>query len=172
MSRHRRRRSSPRISMAIVSESELQKSDGSRYEMPLTVSSGHYLTQNWLGAVNHICSAATVAASSFSMTLTDPCHLLQDIPETTYKHYIALCKRQRRDSDLQAPALYQFDYVEPGLLPETQRPVPSTTSTNIDASPGLIQSRAYRLGDYVDTDAVSCYAPKHSPRRWPYSHAC
>ncbi|KAM3418396.1 hypothetical protein BST61_g4389 [Cercospora zeina] len=126
---------------------------GSRW---LSSQNRNFKNRMGAGAVNHICSAATVAASSFSLTLTDPRNLLEDIPEATYERYLALCKRQRRDPDVRTPTSYRLDYVEPGPLAADPRPHTSASKSTTERKVTLdiIRSHAYRLGDYVDTDAI------------------
>uniref|UniRef100_C9K7B9 Aconitase AMT8 n=1 Tax=Alternaria alternata TaxID=5599 RepID=AMT8_ALTAL len=116
------------------------------------------------GAVGHICSAATVAASSFNMTLTDPCDLLNDVSETTFKEYLARCKVARGGSESKLAGGKQANnvqYIEPCLLGENARSaegeVPALEAAAVsldDARLGSINSRIYKLDDYVDTDAI------------------
>ncbi|RYO44978.1 putative aconitate hydratase [Alternaria tenuissima] len=93
------------------------------------------------GAVGHICSAATVAASSFNMTLTDPCDLLNDVSENTFKEYLARCKVARGGENARSAE---------GEVPALEAAAVSLD----DARLGSINSRIYKLDDYVDTDAI------------------
>ncbi|SMR53518.1 unnamed protein product [Zymoseptoria tritici ST99CH_1A5] len=117
------------------------------------------------GAIGHICSAATVASSSFSMSLTDPRDLLRDVSQPLFQSHLLHCQRARtnrspaKDMDIHAmsaPAETQPCYSNPKLhfiadhiprsAPEEQHTGGRLTDT--------ILGRIYRLGDFVDTDAI------------------
>ncbi|KAF9690425.1 hypothetical protein EKO04_011558 [Ascochyta lentis] len=122
------------------------------------------------GAVGHICSAATVAASSFGMTLTDPRDLLKDVSNDEYLHCLETCRQWRKGGQIE-PALRsptkvltqtptKMNVVEPNfaqaltsaLVPNAEIPEHSESST---VAPTLeVRSKIYRMGDFVDTDAI------------------
>lgn len=127
------------------------------------------------GSIGHICSAATVAASSFSMTLSDPEDLLRDVDEARYNECLRQCKawRNRDNVALQTPQKTHDDsqdgeveYVEPELTAETDQPgkaqlgekdtTAGTTSGQPDGT-NAIRGRIFKMGDFVDTDAVSIF---------------
>lgn len=109
-----------------------------------------------IGALGNITSATVVAASSFSMTLTDPRPLLQEIDSASYKSFLP----HHDQGDLPAP-----DYVEPSLGPRNGNIKTDKPKSEQSAEPpkpdlaatgdGCIKSKVIRLGDFVDTDAVS-----------------
>lgn len=110
-----------------------------------------------IGAIGYLCSAAVAAASTFSMAVTDPAELLNDVSPDEYQACL-----MRLSSSKRQPAAFteELQYSEPRLdgAIETSSP---TTQGNMNNSPlmeqaySVIQSRIYRLGDFVDTDAVS-----------------
>ncbi len=111
-----------------------------------------------LGSFGNICSAATVAASSFSMTLTDPRPFLAEVDHELYNSLLKTCQKPRKTkqaaiSTEHAPSL---QFLEPHIshgLP-SQMASATTTPENSPAA-AVIKSKAYALGDFVDTDAVS-----------------
>jgi hypothetical protein len=100
------------------------------------------------------------------MTLSDPRELLQDVSEAKYVEYLTQCKSWRRSSaedggDQEKQTSSEVHYVEPCMLHGPTTPIRVNTLSPIsvnhplsDTSLQRIQSRIYRLGDYVDTDAV------------------
>ncbi|WYZ36326.1 hypothetical protein EsH8_XII_000076 [Colletotrichum jinshuiense] len=123
------------------------------------------------GSVGHICSAATVAAASFSMTLSDPTDLLQDVDEARYKDCLQRCKAWRNRKTIAPPTKHahgdvqdgDIEYVEPALtavavhqsvVQLTQEGAASkTTGGQLDGT-NAIQGRVFKMGDFVDTDAI------------------
>ncbi|KAM3420653.1 hypothetical protein BST61_g3909 [Cercospora zeina] len=110
------------------------------------------------GAVGHICSAATAAAASFSMTLTDPEVLVERICKDKYANYLArVAPAKRKIGTLQAKDMRDLSYAEPFLCTKSVR-IPASLEANRDnvTREGLqkITSRIFRMGDYVDTDAI------------------
>lgn len=95
------------------------------------------------GSIGNIASAATVAASSFSMTLQDPRSLLSDIDEDYFNSVrmywtegtksIIYREPKQNFSQLSANAAYEE---EASLLPN------------------VIKSKAQLFGDNIDTDAI------------------
>lgn len=107
------------------------------------------------GSFGNITSAATVAASSFSMSVTDPAPLLAEIDVEFFKKYT-----QRVEEATNTKMMY----VEPHVGPvEVSAARPSLTQQTSDQkledeesdAPALIKSKVVTLGDFIDTDAVS-----------------
>jgi hypothetical protein len=109
------------------------------------------------GAVGHLGSAATVAASSFDMTITDPRPFLDAIDQTRLK---VILGSQPTNTPKTSPV-----YVEPcqrssaaasnpnekpqKLATESAPPISSS------GTPDIRQGKVQCLGDFIDTDAVS-----------------
>ncbi|KAM0424542.1 hypothetical protein ACHAPT_010258 [Fusarium lateritium] len=105
------------------------------------------------GAIGHLASAAAVAASSFSMTITSPQELVNSIPD----HLWDQVKGRGSLGDQVPPEPH---WVEPPsdagestgeeLLAGDvhEEPTGATSETSIN-------SKIYRLGDFVDTDALA-----------------
>ncbi|KAL0941577.1 aconitase [Colletotrichum truncatum] len=121
------------------------------------------------GSVGHICSAATVAASSFSMTLSDPTNLLREVDETRYNEYLQKCKAWRNRQNVVPPKKpvqsgsqdSDVEYVEPGLKPVQAQQTRTQSSPRATASEttgggldNIIQGQIFKMGDFVDTDAI------------------
>ncbi|KAF7188120.1 Aconitase AMT8 [Pseudocercospora fuligena] len=112
------------------------------------------------GAIGHICSAATVAASSFTMTLTDPRDLLDNVSEDTFDSFVTRCRSRAggkievtRDTE----AATKVDYVQPAFVCQNTAvsiASPRMPITGCPKTPHEISSRIYRMGDFVDTDAI------------------
>jgi hypothetical protein len=123
-----------------------------------------------VGSIGNIASAATVAASSFSMTLTDPRQFLAKVNPDDYTALLKSCHTRRRTAyarDILENSL-PLTYVEPYLAhkkrePET-RPIDSSEN-ELEASPTtvVVKGKAYVLGDFVDTDAVNTLSSSHWP---------
>ncbi|KAH8820276.1 aconitase family protein [Xylogone sp. PMI_703] len=111
------------------------------------------------GAIGHISSAATVAASSFSMKITNPRFLLDEIDKDQLAKALGI----------KSPSIYRTQprYVEPGAVDLKANPdikvelsqsgkrevqVPATApGVNRDIHKGKVQ----RLEDFIDTDALA-----------------
>jgi hypothetical protein len=114
-----------------------------------------------------LASAATVAASSFDMKITDPRELLDAIDLDQLQKFLGY-QPLGPDSTIPQESL---QYVEPfGADTDEQQTVAGdhasheqapqqnveTTSEDVKEAPGeVIKGRALRLGDFIDTDAVS-----------------
>ncbi|OBR08003.1 Aconitase [Colletotrichum higginsianum IMI 349063] len=125
------------------------------------------------GSVGHICSAATVAAASFSMTLSDPTELLREVDESRYNELLEQCKAWRNRKHAAVPQKKHangdipeedVEYVEPALTAATVQKgeaklsqrgttAPETTGGQLDGA-NAIQGRVFTMGDFVDTDAI------------------
>lgn len=128
-------------------------------EVWLSSQNRNYRDRMGVGSIANIASAATVAASSFSMSLTNPQDVLDRIDFTAYDSMRAYWK----DEAISPPP-----YSDP-RPPLSQPPVSSpsasqTSSTSPSKSlPAIISGTIQRFGDDVDTDSViptdRCMAP-------------
>ncbi|KAH8660471.1 aconitase family protein [Xylariales sp. PMI_506] len=118
------------------------------------------------GAIGHVTSAVTVAASSFAMMITDPKDLLEALDFERLQNILYSSSRS-----LKTPSTL-IRYVEPGIretcpvgtLPTSndrihQAEKPETSSSLLDptVSPKgrIIRGRVQTLGDFIDTDALA-----------------
>jgi 3-isopropylmalate dehydratase small subunit len=114
------------------------------------------------GAIGSITSAATVAASSFEMIITDPASMLDEI-DTVRLHEIL-------GADVAGKtASTSVSYVEPGGQDAAVTEASATTDETPTTVPGVndelsweytrsqrkISGRVQTLGDFVDTDALA-----------------
>ncbi|PYH82676.1 aconitase iron-sulfur domain-containing protein [Aspergillus uvarum CBS 121591] len=125
------------------------------------------------GSTGHICSAAVVAASSFSMQLTDPRPLLQQVSVERYQTLLASCRRMKAEprgklrdhlknntspvvTPPMPPVVEPYLSVRnPAATPSKTTPVPDLEQTQSNSAPAeVLRSRISRLGDFVDTDAI------------------
>jgi aconitase B len=121
------------------------------------------------GAIGHLGSAATVAASSFGMKITDPIDLLDAISQPRLQD-ILNHKSPNIKTPLKRPFTHPVTYVEPGAsttATENPRTLPEAglndaTQEEADlVSPlsplakTVLSGKIQRLPDFVDTDAVS-----------------
>lgn len=107
--------------------------------------------EDGIGSIGHLGSAATVAASSFSMRLTDPLELLSGIDMT---HWNII--RGTAESPVRTSASF-LTYVEPsGYHVSPERCDSMNQSHEVRTAPSLdtITGKVQRLGDFIDTDAV------------------
>lgn len=109
------------------------------------------------GSIGHIASAATVAASSFEMKITDPQKLLASIDLDRWQSL-------KGTRPLTVPSNGSPVYVEPSgsqnLPSYSQNSICSNTESahkdDIGSSgKDLLKGKVQRLGDFIDTDAVS-----------------
>ncbi|KAI9711056.1 MAG: hypothetical protein M1828_001983 [Chrysothrix sp. TS-e1954] len=111
------------------------------------------------GSFGNLASAATVAASSFSMTVTDPKFLLDHIDYDLFDKYRR--HSHKRPSPTAGPdtsAQKPVQYVEPALIvnPGTLKSPARASITKQTTNPTpKISSKIIRLGDYIDTDALA-----------------
>jgi homoaconitate hydratase len=97
----------------------------------------------------NICSAATVAASSFGMSLVDPHNLLADVDPDVFVRYLSAKPFPRR---VIPGDIIPLEYVEPHLQPSV-RSVQADVLRS-DATSRVIKGKVQVLPDFVDTDAV------------------
>lgn len=114
-----------------------------------------------IGSFGNICSAATVAASSFSMSLTDPRPFLAEIDPQSYSTFLKRCQKPQKPKQAGTPPEEspEVRYVEPNIAhgsPNKDFSGPATSSETAESSPvsAVVKGKAYALGDFVDTDAV------------------
>lgn len=125
------------------------------------------------GSFGSLASAATVAASSFDMAITSPDSLVAQIADSVWE------KVKGKGSLHDSITLPEPHWVEPpgadadegsevDSLEDGDKPDGSENgdeSSAETASLGTIKSKVYRLGDFVDTDAVSKgTCPKRNPQ--------
>ncbi|EXJ70643.1 uncharacterized protein A1O5_06714 [Cladophialophora psammophila CBS 110553] len=108
------------------------------------------------GSYANLASAATVAASSFSMKVTDPSSLLNGINRHEFD------KIRQLWVDELLPVRYSEPVLKTGMISsssqEDLRPTKTQTETNIRIIPEgqqVIKGKCILFGDNVDTDAVS-----------------
>ncbi|RDW83768.1 aconitase family protein [Aspergillus mulundensis] len=125
------------------------------------------------GSVGHICSAAVVAASSFSMRVTDPRPLLSQIRPERYQRLLDKCRDWRaaepaagkrpakialanqRTKPAPMPAYVEpYRSFEPRVAPSLDQPQSTELEKPRDSEAGIIRSKVYALDDFVDTDAI------------------
>ncbi|RFU28594.1 hypothetical protein B7463_g7746, partial [Scytalidium lignicola] len=110
-------------------------------------------------SIGNICSAATVAASSFSMTLTDPAPFLAEVDFKQYAQFLQGCRAQPERTSIPALSYKEppFQYVEPHLQYEESLQVSKGGQPEQDeqSTSRIIKSKVYALGDFIDTDALA-----------------
>lgn len=121
------------------------------------------MTRKFLGSFGHLSSAVVCAASSFSMSVVDPRPILLELDYEVLKQYKGGSSQM---------VVAEIDYTEP--IFKKSKPTKQSIHFNVEdklenrapreiARPRLplIKSRIARLGEFIDTDAVSfiCYLP-------------
>ncbi|KIY02922.1 uncharacterized protein Z520_01387 [Fonsecaea multimorphosa CBS 102226] len=127
------------------------------------------------GSIGNLASAAAVAASSFSMTVTDPAEFLEEVDMRRYDDLRKPGKRSLKSSQSVPMPTTPLAYVEPNFVSKPPNRVDDAHSvlpegpakvTAGDAIPGSndgqqpqfhhsICSKVIRLGDFIDTDAIA-----------------
>jgi 3-isopropylmalate dehydratase small subunit len=108
------------------------------------------------GAIGSIASAVTVAASSFSMIVTDPTPLLDAIDLNRLEEILGT----------KTEAKASIRYVEPAAQETRPKPIPTEEPpqqtkeqpTDLSTSPSsdkIISGKVQTLGDFIDTDALA-----------------
>jgi homoaconitase/3-isopropylmalate dehydratase large subunit len=106
----------------------------------------HRMGRDVLG---HITAATVAAASSFSMTVTDPAPFLAQVDLEFYQRYKSIPKESLK------PVPFMEPHVGP-LESEANGNSPATSAPQVELKPmGPICSKVVVLGDFIDTDAVS-----------------
>jgi hypothetical protein len=106
-----------------------------------------------LGSFGNITSAAVVAASSFSMSVTDPTPFLEEVDVDFFQRYTQRVEEKTATT---------IAYVEPHVGPVDSSPNLTEKVSDLklekeDTSDAhaIIKSKVITLGDFIDTDAVS-----------------
>ncbi|KAH9091425.1 hypothetical protein Ae201684P_010972 [Aphanomyces euteiches] len=110
----------------------------------LTSQNRNYRNRMGKGSIGHLASAVTIAASSFSMTITDP------------TPYLALIDPKRLESYMPpVPDLPPLEVATPA--PEQPLPAGEKSEKGSDEKntiPEVLEGRAQVFGDNIDTDAI------------------
>jgi hypothetical protein len=120
------------------------------------------------GSIANLASAATVAASSFSMQISDPRALLDLINRDRLTQYLGFKPPSlQRISDHTLTQANQVHFSEPyGVEGEPSNSANSSihsgepilnnedTQVNSEDSLAMLKGNVLRLGDFIDTDAV------------------
>ncbi|VUC35914.1 unnamed protein product [Clonostachys rosea] len=107
------------------------------------------------GSLGNITCAAVVAASSFSMTVTDPTSLLNQIDKGKFSRLL-----KPKHGETKIPAKVSISELNPSVHSTlaTLDSLSSVTETRPNSalarSKRIIQSKVQRFGDNVDTDAI------------------
>lgn len=109
------------------------------------------------GSFGHLSSAVVCAASSFSMTVTDPAPLLDKLDYGFYDAYRGFSPSRSRS----VPRC--IEYMEPNLERHVHQSGASTLSSAYSLpagvtekkSLGVVRSKVITLGDFIDTDALA-----------------
>jgi homoaconitase/3-isopropylmalate dehydratase large subunit/3-isopropylmalate dehydratase small subunit len=96
------------------------------------------------GSIGNLASAATVAASSFDMTVRDPRELLNDIDPERYEQMLEIWKEKGEPIIISEPNPTLVDSSSNGTADVASLPKFET----------VITGRVQRFGDHVDTDAI------------------
>ncbi|KAL0940267.1 3-isopropylmalate dehydratase large subunit 2 [Colletotrichum truncatum] len=111
------------------------------------------------GAIGSLASAATVAASSFDMFVTSPSELVDAIADERWNSIKG--KGSLPEGSLAQPQWVEppgHDYNEEGEARHTQGSGSIGENSGVDGSSsrsGIIKSKVFRMGDFVDTDALA-----------------
>ncbi|KAL4884497.1 aconitase iron-sulfur domain-containing protein [Aspergillus karnatakaensis] len=123
------------------------------------------------GSTGHICSAAVVAASSFSMKVTDPRPLLARVSPEQYEQLLRKCRDYKvsKPTASRQAAKVSRQRVKPATMPAYVEPYLSfqqratlpyqpqikfEQASHLQEHNGKITSKVYAVGDFVDTDAI------------------
>jgi homoaconitase/3-isopropylmalate dehydratase large subunit len=120
---------------------------GGKGETWLSSQNRNFKNRMGTGVFGHITTAAVVAASSFSMTVTDPAPFLAQIDLEFYQRYKNIPK------ELLKPVTFVEPHVGP-LEPGTDTKLPDTWASQEFEPMETIKSKVVVLGDFIDTDAV------------------
>ncbi|KAJ9073352.1 hypothetical protein DSO57_1017414 [Entomophthora muscae] len=100
------------------------------------------------GSIANLASAATVAASSFDMTIRDPRDLLDAIDRTRYAEMLEIWLTKGEPITISEPNPVTFDEAPAALAPASQE---EETSLSFE---GIISGKAQVFEDHIDTDAI------------------
>jgi homoaconitase/3-isopropylmalate dehydratase large subunit len=110
------------------------------------------------GSIGHVTSAIVCAASAFSMTVTSPLEFLKEIDESFLESYKTMRRGNSEPVTYVQPDLSSAEaQLEPTSSSASSAPLAKSTPSETVAPEGLrlIESKVVRLGDFIDTDAVS-----------------
>ncbi|CAM1505960.1 Fc.00g115970.m01.CDS01 [Cosmosporella sp. VM-42] len=121
----------------------------------LTSQNRNFPNRMGKGSFANLASAITVAASSFSMTVTDPSPLLKEIDLEIWGRYEDVVGRksgrEKSNEDLVVP-----EYLEPNFTHTVGRKIADSAVKRKEVKKKEpIQSRVVTLGDFIDTDALA-----------------
>ncbi|EXJ53616.1 uncharacterized protein A1O5_13183 [Cladophialophora psammophila CBS 110553] len=118
-------------------------------EVWLSSQNRNYRDRMGPGSIANITSAATVAASSFSMSLQSPMDILEKVDMVEFD----AMRRYGPQEPRQLP-----EYIEPGLLAAVSTKSDTDSQSKDEkmppSLPELIRGRVQRFGDNVDTDSI------------------
>lgn len=114
-----------------------------------------------LGSIGHLASVATVAASSFEMKLVDPSDLIASIDLSQWERL-----RTTRIHLNTTNSKSDLAYVEPcgsrgypSATTQTQKHIENMRlDKDGERQVKSLQGKVQKLGDFIDTDAVSVYS--------------
>ncbi|KAJ5128157.1 hypothetical protein N7448_008936 [Penicillium atrosanguineum] len=114
------------------------------------------------GSIGHLGSAATVAASSFQMRLTDPDDLIGSIDLSRWQNL-----KRTVHSKKGTPSSKVLEYVEPSGDTQTSSDVAVFShkndimdsqlqlNANVSDTQRILRGKVQNLGDFIDTDALA-----------------
>ncbi|GFP54384.1 putative aconitate hydratase [Trichoderma asperellum] len=110
------------------------------------------------GSIANLASAATVAASSFSMKIIDPHSFLEDIDMEKLRDYLGYIPLEiTPDCQTQSQLQYSEPYSQSSNMEETRVAQEAVSLPHFgfqSVKTEAIKGRVLRLGDFVDTDAI------------------
>ncbi|KAI9295859.1 3-isopropylmalate dehydrogenase [Neoconidiobolus thromboides FSU 785] len=110
------------------------------------------------GSIGNLASAATVAASSFEMKITDPRPFLDTIDRERYEQMLEIWLAKGEPIVLSEPNpvyIGKHDHGVDGTGATTQSSVQEDSNETEESSfQGVIKGKAQVFGDHVDTDAI------------------
>jgi 3-isopropylmalate dehydratase small subunit len=112
-----------------------------RDEVWLSSQNRNYKNRMGEGSLAYLASAATVAASSVEMAVTDPRPLLQRVDRERFERILGRGPRRVAEVRSEEPAVSVEDHAPAALGP-------------MAAGERRITGRVQRFGDHVDTDAI------------------
>lgn len=145
--------------MAVFPESKFREPHGKRYVISGVVTlSAHFRLP---GSIGHLSSAATVAASSFQMRLTDPNDLLGTIHLNRWNHLGGGGPSLKEDILKNNPQYVEpsgnalpFPDVNPASHSEQLQGLQLQQEPSGSIIGDMLTGKVQNLGDFIDTDAV------------------
>ncbi|KAF7541818.1 hypothetical protein G7054_g297 [Neopestalotiopsis clavispora] len=131
-------------------------------EMWLSSQNRNFKNRMGRGSIGNLASAATVAASSFDMEITSPHELVSRITDEEWERVKGKGSLSFRKTSVRP------QWVEPPEAPEEvhdgnekfaeasdEPAIDNVVGDNEEAKMENIKSQVYRLGDFIDTDALA-----------------